>query len=984
LFLGLSSIAFTFQPARGQTGSIYINPNGSITPSTANITTSDNVTYIFTDNNYLPIVVQRSNIIINGAGHTLQASQGNGFSLMGVDNVTIKKTVIADCRSDGVYIYSSSNNIVTANDITRNGASGIYFLYSSGNTVSGNTITANNYSGIDIDSSGNTVSSNNVAANNRIGIELNYGGNFLSGNTITANNGTGIYLAWFGNTLSGNIMTNNTYNFGVAAPLVNKVTTSNLVNGKPVYYLMNQSSITISPLTYPGGVGYLALIGCKNVTVQGLTLANNVQGLLLANTNNSKIVGNNFSKNAYDGVFLNSSFGNVLSGNNVTRNAANGVYLSYSTENALTSNNITANSGAGIWLDDRSDGNTFSRNTIKANGGDGIHSDLFRVDYGMDYGWGFFPCNNNTLSDNNFMANNGTGIYLDCSSDNILLGNNVTSNGRWGIYLQGIHLWIMMEFTGDIFSSSNHLIGNNIIANSAAGLQLNDYSRNCTFFHNNFVNNTQQVQMGGAYGMYDGTHPQPNTWDNGYPSGGNYWSDYPGLDLKSGPHQNQTGSDGMGDTPYAISTNNIDLYPLTTPFGSHLPLAFPHASFLYTPTEPTTTQLVTLNASTSTCSNGSIKSYEWDFGDGASGFGQTVSHLYTSHGNYTVTLTATSDTFISNSKQQIIIVREAPYANFSVSSTLLVGSSILFNASNSKPLGGCITDYVWDFGDSNQTSTTTLITSHVYSTPGQFVAKLTVLDSEGLNSTVSKSLLIKMPTSISISTISTSATVGFVVNINGTSSDFYNRGINNQTVIIYYTFSGVQSWLPITSSRTDSYGHFYVQWIPTATGYFTIKAAYPGNSTYLGTNATITVSTIPYLNQYMFTVESNSTISNLTFNSTNNILGFTASGENDTIGYAKVTIPKSLLPDQSKLKVIIDGTGCNYTARDLTNSWVITFTYSHSAHQVQIELGQSSPIESFLLAAVLLAIVVMVALFGAIIYNRKHRPFEKNVHPQIG
>jgi hypothetical protein len=57
-----------------------------------------------------------------------------------------------------------------------------------------------------------------------------------------------------------------------------------------------------------------------------------------------------------------------------------------------------------------------------------------------------------------------------------------------------------------------------------------------------------------------------NKWDNGYPSGGNYWSDYNGTDLYSGPYQNVTGSDGIGDTPYVIDANNTDHYPLMGAF----------------------------------------------------------------------------------------------------------------------------------------------------------------------------------------------------------------------------------------------------------------------------------------------------------------------------------------------------------------------------------------------------------------------------------
>jgi hypothetical protein len=63
---------------------------------------------------------------------------------------------------------------------------------------------------------------------------------------------------------------------------------------------------------------------------------------------------------------------------------------------------------------------------------------------------------------------------------------------------------------------------------------------------------------------------QENHWDDGYPSGGNYWSDYTGLDEKSGISQDLLENDGIGDTTYAININNQDRYPLMQPYnGSH-------------------------------------------------------------------------------------------------------------------------------------------------------------------------------------------------------------------------------------------------------------------------------------------------------------------------------------------------------------------------------------------------------------------------------
>jgi parallel beta-helix repeat protein len=123
-----------------------------------------------------------------------------------------------------------------------------------------------------------------------------------------------------------------------------------------------------------------------------------------------------------------------------------------------------------------------------------------------------------------------------------MTGNNIEQNVVSGI-------WI------DRGSSNDDIVGNNIQQNSAYGVWLSSSSNN-NIYHNNFVNNTEQV-----YTTYDSV----NNWDEGYPAAGNYWSDYTGQDLYSGPFQNETSKDGVGDTPYVIDQNNVDHYPLTTP-----------------------------------------------------------------------------------------------------------------------------------------------------------------------------------------------------------------------------------------------------------------------------------------------------------------------------------------------------------------------------------------------------------------------------------
>jgi parallel beta-helix repeat protein len=100
------------------------------------------------------------------------------------------------------------------------------------------------------------------------------------------------------------------------------------------------------------------------------------------------------------------------------------------------------------------------------------------------------------------------------------------------------------------------MIIENNITGCDEGVELRQ-STNNRFYHNTFKNPQQVVISNYGY---------VNFWDNGYPSGGNYWGDHSGIDLHNGPFQNVTGSDGIGDDPYNIDENNIDRYPLMNPY----------------------------------------------------------------------------------------------------------------------------------------------------------------------------------------------------------------------------------------------------------------------------------------------------------------------------------------------------------------------------------------------------------------------------------
>src|SRR5437016_4832631 len=102
-----------------------------------------------------------------------------------------------------------------------------------------------------------------------------------------------------------------------------------------------------------------------------------------------------------------------------------------------------------------------------------------------------------------------------------------------------------------------NITGNLFENNTAGGIQVYDSEGIRTFrnaFADNYVHGTSQV--------YDSS-PNPNAWDDGYPQGGNFWSNYRGADQCSGPGQDVcNGPDGIGDTPYPIQVLGVDRYPL--------------------------------------------------------------------------------------------------------------------------------------------------------------------------------------------------------------------------------------------------------------------------------------------------------------------------------------------------------------------------------------------------------------------------------------
>jgi hypothetical protein len=281
----------------------------------------------------------------------------------------------------------------------------------------------------------------------------------------------------------------------------------------------------------------------------------------------------------------------------------------------------------------------------------------------------------------------------------------------------------------------------------------------------------------------------------------------------------------------------------------------------------------------------------------------------------------------------------APFANFEYTPNKLAGENVTFDASASVDLNGNIVEYAWDFGDGASATSASPVISHAYGSVWSHAVKLTVTDDNGLTDTSTQSVTVGIvPTSISIGTSASSMFAGFKVDVSGTLRDVYGNGLIGKTVVLSYSFSGIDTWDPITSCTTDDLGNYAATWIPTATGAFTLKATWSGTDTVSAAASNTTLTCLSY-EEYVFSVESNSTITGLTFNAADQNLSFTATGADGTKGYVRATVAKSLASNPAGIKVLIDGTQIACSPTSTSDSSLIYFTYQHSTHNVLIDLS---------------------------------------------
>jgi parallel beta-helix repeat protein len=451
-----------------------------------------------------------------------------------------RETTVIDGNGTGTVIFPTYYDVSISGFTIQNGSTGIWFgVVSGGSKISGNRIRLNGC-GIALGEAESVIISGNDITDNGDGIRLN-GEAFdtVCGNNITDNNGNGIYgyKTWDCNISENNISLNRGcgIRFEGAWGGSNRFVHNNIINN------VEQANIVASEFGepnvwdsgYPSGGNYWSDLNFPDV----------YGGPYQNETGSDGIVDVPYVVNPYDrdnypfmnpwvpydnGTIYIHSDGSVDPSSVPIQRKGN-LYT-------LTSN-ISSNADGIVVERDNVilDGAGYTLQGTEAYNSKGI----------------FLSGMNNVAIRNMKVKAFWIGICLSFSSNSTAYENNVTNNNR-GVYL---------------VSSLNNTVCENNITNNNYGVEAY-FSYNNMLYHNNFVGNAQQVS----------STESVNIWDDGYPSGGNYWSDYSGSDLLSGPYQNESGSDGIGDVPIVMGDNNTDHFPLTKPYGGQTDIGIVNAT----------------------------------------------------------------------------------------------------------------------------------------------------------------------------------------------------------------------------------------------------------------------------------------------------------------------------------------------------------------------------------------------------------------------
>lgn len=481
-------------------------------------------------------------IILRGTAHTsifdnIFLYNGAAINLRDTSDTMISGNTIAE-GGWGLNLWPSSNNTqIIGNIIHDNEDYPIQIFGSSSIGIIGNKV-YDNGAEIYVDGPADVVTiNNNIVTNNLGGITL---GSYItnctvSDNIIENNEWSGLNLFY----LSDSTITNNTFSgqgimiWGFCLEEFNTHTIeNNQVNGKPIRYYKNSNGGTV-----PADTGQVILANCSNFTIKDLIMDNINTGIQLAYCTQSSIENNQITtieESFLGGILVQNSTSISISYNQIVNS---GMSIASSQECTILGNTLNLVNGYGgmfLWL---SSYNEVVQNIITNNPSDG-------------YGIGLQQSSHNLIK-GNMMDHLLEGVILyDGCTYNVFTDNEIRDSGL------GFDI-ITPQRGSDVPFGASTIGGSENKRDGPTPVPCVDN----TIYHNNFINNTQQ-----AFDEFN------NNWDNGYPSGGNYWDDHPNpLDDYSGSGQNESGSDGIIDTPYDIPGGSTqDRYPFIEPIENNL------------------------------------------------------------------------------------------------------------------------------------------------------------------------------------------------------------------------------------------------------------------------------------------------------------------------------------------------------------------------------------------------------------------------------
>ena len=408
----------------------------------------------------------------------------------------------------------------------------------------------------------------------------------------------------------------------------------------------------------------------SDVRVNGNTVVLNRQdGIFFYNTTDSAVNGNAVTQNGWIGIHVSTAANVKVSANSVSGNDRTAIDIESSEQVLVHGNNLFSNLGNGIVATDVQD-LVLSANSVAATGQTGVSvavaTDLEvsgNIVSGSRYGGIVISGAERASVLENEVANNSDGISLLFSRKIRVEGNNVSGNQGFGAYLADGESGEIMEnrFEGNeigigIEGGSNATIWGNEVRDSVYGLYL-FLSFAVRTYHNSFwANSVSAADDRGA----------ENDWDHGYPSGGNYWSDYRGGDRCNESNQaNCSGPDGIGDTPYGIDQDSRDRYPLMSPYGSLN--GAPVAAFTISAREGEVGTLFAVDATPSTDDHDFPVTLQvrWDWEDDGVwdtpwSATKTAEHRYPMPGDYTVRLAVRDSEGVHGTAAIQVAVKPAP------------------------------------------------------------------------------------------------------------------------------------------------------------------------------------------------------------------------------------------------------------------------------------------------------------------------------------